>query len=342
MKRTETVHSYSFKLRTHCLCIIAVILFITGCSVPPKSESLTMTGIYFDTVISVEVWGAGQDVLDQCDSICSHYEQLFSPTIETSEISKINKAAGAPVQVSEETAELIQKGIEYGRISDGLFDITVAPAADLWDFHDRAIKETPDPAALSEAVQHIDYQKVQVEGTTITLQDPDAQIDLGGIAKGYIADRLKDYLKEAEIEHALINLGGNTLAIGGRYDGSDFVIGIQEPFADSGKVLAVLSISDLSVVSSGNYERYFEKDGVIYHHILDPRTGYPVQNELSQVTILSEYSVDGDALSTACFASGLNEGMKLIRSIDGVEAVFVTKDGAIHLSSESIPLEDYR
>ena len=130
------------------------------------------------------------------------------------------------------------------------------------------------------------------------------------------------------------------LAVGNRYDGTDFRIGIQEPFAKTGVPIAAVSVSDRSVVTSGDYERYFEKDGVIYHHILDPDTGYPVQNDLDQVTVISDKSVDGDALSTTCYALGLDEGMELIRSLDGVEAVFVTKDGEIHQSSDAVQVEN--
>ena len=130
------------------------------------------------------------------------------------------------------------------------------------------------------------------------------------------------------------------VALGGRYDRTDFRIGLQEPFAESGTVLASLSVSDQSVVTSGNYERYFEKDGTIYHHILDPDTGYPVENGLDQVTIISDLSVDGDALSTSCFVLGLEKGMKLINSLEGIEAVFVTSDGEMHVSSDAIKLEE--
>lgn len=289
-----------------------------------------MTGLYFDTVIQIEVWGADRSVLDECETICEHYEQLLSPTIETSEVSQINRAQGNPVTVSEETAELIRLGIEYGELSHGKFDITVASATDLWNFHDSEEKNLPDDNELAEAVSHIDYHNVKIDGNTVTLTDPDAKIDLGGIAKGYIADKLKEYLKDQDIEHALINLGGNMLALGGRPDGSDFKIGIQKPFATDGTVLTSLSVTDQSVVSSGNYERYFEQDGVIYHHILDPDTGYPVQNDLYQVTIISDSSVQGDALSTTCYALGLEDGMELIKSMDGVEAVFVTNDLKLH------------
>ena len=299
-----------------------------------------MNGMYFDTVVQVRAWGATRDIMDRCGELCAYYEGLFSATIDTSDVSKINRAHGQPVTVSEETAELIETGISYGELSDGRFDITIASASALWDFTENTEKVLPDGDALREAVSHIDYRCIRVEGNTVTLTDPDARLDLGGIAKGYIADRLKAYLESEGVEHALIDLGGNMLALGSRYDGTDFTIGIQKPFARTGTVMAAVSVSDRSVVSSGDYERYFEKDGVIYHHILDPDTGYPIQNELDQVTILSDASVDGDALSTACFALGLEDGMALIQRLDGVDAVFVTKDGEIHKSSSGLVLEE--
>lgn len=328
------------KLTEFCItAVLIMVVTLNGCTVPPKSESLTMTGTYFDTVVQIEVWGADQEIMEHCRQMCEDYEQMLSATIETSEISRINNAGGEPVEVSDETAGLIEEGIKYGDISDGRFDITIAPATDLWNFTDNEEKILPDPDELAEAVTHIDYHCIKVEGNTVTLTDPEARIDLGGIAKGYIADRLKEYLKDEGIEHALIDLGGNMLTLGRRYDGNDFRIGIQKPFADTGTAMAVVSVNDKSVVTSGDYERYFEKDGVIYHHILDPDTGYPVQNDLDQVTIISDQSVDGDALSTTCFAMGLEDGLELIRSLDGIEAVFVTKDGEMHTSSNEIELE---
>lgn len=319
--------------------LLSVMSLLSGCTTPPESESLTMNGIYFDTVVQVQAWGATEKIMNHCKELCEYYEELFSATIDSSEVSRINQAGGNPVNVSLETAELISKGIEYGRISEGRFDITIASASSLWDFTDNTSKQLPDSEELAEAVEHIDYRCIQINGNTITLTDPEARIDLGGIAKGYIADRLKEYLISEGVEHALIDLGGNMLALGGRYDGSSFRIGIQKPFAETGTVMAAVSVLDKSVVSSGNYERYFEKDGIIYHHILDPDTGYPVQNSLNQVTIISDNSVDGDALSTTCFTLGLEEGMKLIQSMDNTEAIFVTKDGELHTSSDKIDID---
>ncbi len=335
---------HRIRFRSGFIIFLLIFSFISitsgGCSAPLESESLKMTGTYFDTVVQIEAWGASRDVLDQCKEICVYYEELLSPSIETSEISGINHAQGAPVTVSDETARLLRLGIRYGELSGGEFDITIAAASDLWNFKDNDEGTLPDPGALKEAVSHIDYRCIEMEGNTVTLTDPQAKIDLGGIAKGYIADRLKDYLESEGIRHAMINLGGNVLTLGGRYDGTDFRIGIQKPFTEDGTVLGSLAVSDSSVVSSGDYERYFEKDGVTYHHILDPDTGYPVQNDLDQVTIISDRSVDGDALSTTCYVLGLEDGMDLIQSLDGVEAVFVTKDGELHMSSDSLPFTE--
>ena len=159
-------------------------------------------------------------------------------------------------------------------------------------------------------------------------------INLGAIAKGYIADKMKDYLLEEGVESAIIDLGGNVLCVGQRPDGSPFRIGVQMPFADRSETAAVMEISDKSVVSSGIYERYFEQDGVLYHHILNPSTGYPYENDLVSVTIISDESVDGDGLSTTCFALGLDKGMELINSLPDVQAVFITEDYQLHYSED--------
>ena len=312
----------------------SVILSLFGCSSPPANEKQQITGVYFDTVVTLTVWGADDEILAHCEQLCEQYENLFSRTVKTSDVSRINSSGGTPVTVSDETAELIQKSLDYAACSNGKFDITIGTVNRLWDFQDNEEKQLPDPESIEEALSHVNYQNVKVTGNTVTLTDPETQIDLGGIAKGYIADQLKEYLKSAGIEHALINLGGNILALGGHYDGTPFEIGIQKPFDETGTALTYLEVTDRSVVSSGNYVRYFEKDGKIYHHILDPDTGYPCENNLLQVTILSDSSIDGDALSTACYNLGLEKGMELIQSLDNVEAIFVTDDYQLHYSND--------
>jgi thiamine biosynthesis lipoprotein len=303
---------------------------VSGCTGPSSEESIKTTGMYFDTVISIEVWGSTDtSILAHCKDLCAEYEQLLSRTIDTSDISRINSANGAPVEVDARTAEVIGKGLYYSRLSKGAFDITIAPLSELWDIDDRP-GNIPGPAAIEEAKSHVNYKNVLLEGNTVTLKDPKAGIDLGAIAKGFIADKLKDYLTSREIEHALINLGGNIVAVGDKMNGEDFHIGIQKPFDEQNSAITSVDIKDKSVVSSGVYERYFKKDGKVYHHILNPFTGYPYDNHLLQVTIISDHSVDGDGLSTTCFALGLNKGGALIEDLDGIKAIFVTDDYNLH------------
>lgn len=320
------------KKATAFLTIILLILALSSCSLPRKDEKLSVTGLYFDTVIQIDAWGVRTSVLEECKEICEAYEALFSNKIETSEVSQINASAGSPVKVSQETLDLISLGLKYCELSGGKFDITIAPLSDLWNFTDNPDHVIPDAAAIEEARSHVDYKKVLIDekACTVTLQDPQAKIDLGGIAKGYIADRLKEYLKKEGVEHALINLGGNVLTLGTSSDGSPFRIGIQKPFDEQNIPIDTVEIQDRSVVSSGVYQRYFEKDGSLYHHILDPETGYPYANSLLQATVITDSSADGDALSTCCFALGLEEGIALAESLGDVQAVFVTDDYSLH------------
>ena len=310
----------------------ASILLLSGCSGLPRERSQTYTDTLFDTVISVQIFDSvDEDVLKGCEKLCKKYDSMFSNKIEDSEISRINSAGGNPVEVSKETIKLIKKGIYYSEMSDGAFDITLAPVSSLWDFKAET-PSVPSPEAIAEAVSHVNYENIIIRDNTVKLADPQAGIDLGAIAKGYIADRIKDYLEEEGVRHAMINLGGNVLAMGSKLDGSDYNIGIQKPFDETGEPITSVKISDKSVVTSGIYQRYFKADGKIYHHILDPNTGYPCENNLYSVTILTDSSLTADALSTTCFLLGYDRGMKLINQLDNVDAVFITNDNQIHYS----------
>ena len=310
----------------------ASILLLSGCSGLPRERSQTYTDTLFDTVISVQIFDSvDEDVLEGCEKLCNKYDSMFSNKIEDSEISRINSAGGNPVEVSKETIKLIKKGIYYSEMSDGAFDITIAPVSSLWDFKAET-PSVPSPEAIAEAVSHVNYENIIIRDNTVKLADPQAGIDLGAIAKGYIADRIKDYLEEEGVRHAMINLGGNVLAMGSKLDGSDYNIGIQKPFDETGEPITSVKISDKSVVTSGIYQRYFKADGKIYHHILDPNTGYPCENNLYSVTILTDSSLTADALSTTCFLLGYDRGMKLINQLDNVDAVFITNDNQIHYS----------
>lgn len=313
---------------------------ISGCAVRSSSSPISKSGFYFDTIITVTLYDAtDESLLEDCFSLAAQYENYFSNTRSDSDISKINASGGEPVTVHPETAELLETGIRYGDLSNGKFDITIGNLSDLWDFSTKALLEDVDasliPSAqeINDTLKTVDYHAVTVDGTTVTLTNPDARIDLGGIAKGYIADKMKEYLNKNGVTEGIINLGGNVLVLGEKKDKSPYTIGIQKPFTEDGSAMASVGVTDQTVVSSGVYERSFEVDGILYHHILDTSTGYPYDNGLLGVTIITENSVDGDALSTTCFSLGLLEGMKLIESLDDTEAVFITDDYALHTSS---------
>jgi len=314
--------------------ILLLICNLNGCQ--KNTVPITKTGFYFDTVISITIYDSSKEyALEHCLDLATHYEHLFSPTLEGSDVWNINHAAGAPVLVDAETAFLIKKALYYAELTDGLLNPSIAPLSSLWNFSSSAADDhtIPDSKEISERLMHTAYQGIWVEDLTVRLPDGQSSIDLGCIAKGYIADKMKEYLLEEQVESALINLGGNVLAVGTKPDTTPFLIGIQKPFAESGIAETTVSISNSSAVTSGIYERYFEEKGVLYHHILDPQTGYPVDNELASVTILSASSTDGDALSTSCLLLGLEDGMALIESLPDIEALFITKDGSLHYTS---------
>ena len=321
-------------IKTLSAVLTASALLLTGCSGAKSStqtdQDLTYTDMLFDTVIKIQILDpADESILDGLKKLCKKYDTMFSATNTDSELYKLNHANGQPFTVSSETANLIQEGIHYSELSGGAFDLTIEPVSALWDF--KADKPTvPSSDAIAQAVSHVDYTKVDIQDNTVTLEDPEAGIDLGAIAKGYIADQVKTYLKKQGIKHAIINLGGNVDVIGTKPDGSKYNIGIQKPFDESGEAITSVQLKDQTVVTSGIYERYFKKNGKLYHHILDPRTGYPCENNLYSVSIITDSSTKADALSTTCFLLGYEKGMELIQSMDGVEAIFITDDEKVH------------
>lgn len=308
------------------------------------------------TVCTIQLYDSTDyNILSECFALIDKYEKLFSRTLEGSELHQINlssakantdKAAdesGISFEISEELKNITELSLLYGSLSDGAFDISIAPLSSLWDFSNLEHKtEAPSSEAISHGLSLVNYRNLSLSGHTLTFAKKGMQLELGAVAKGYIADRVKEFLLSKGVTSALINLGGNILVVGEKPDGSAFQVGIQKPFEYRDSIVVAISqLKDCSVVSSGIYERYFyDKNGTFYHHILDPKTGYPCNTDLLQVTIISKDSATGDALSTACFALGLKKGMELIHSLPDVYAVFITSDGTLHFSDgflETIP-----
>jgi thiamine biosynthesis lipoprotein len=307
---------------------------------PP--EFITKSDFLLNTVVSINLYDKQEEALiDGCFDLIRKYETIYSRTDQSSELYALNHGISPLIEqsahrftysLSEELADILKPALAYSELTGGAFDLTIAPITSLWDFQ-AAEPALPGDKDLAQAIALVDYKNVQLSDHTINFAKEGIGIDLGAIAKGYIADRVKEYLLANGVQSAMINLGGNILCVGSKPDHSPFHIGIQKPYADRNETIAVMELTDLSVVSSGVYERFFELDGRSYHHILNPKTGYPYDNGIISVTIISEKSVDGDGLSTSCFALGLEKGLQLIESLPNTYAVFITDDYELHYSS---------
>lgn len=293
----------------------ALLVFLSGCTPNYNNSS---TRILMDTVVNISA-KAEYSVISEAMSLCEEYERLFSATVSDSEISRLN--SGEELRVSEDTLNLIKASINYSEATNGKFDITVGAVSRLWNFKDGVLPSAED---IKDNISLIDYKKIKLDNGVVNLGG--AIVDLGGAAKGYIGDKIRDFLKEKKVPSAVINLGGNLYILGEKQD-----IGIKNPFADGN--IATIRVGNKAVVTAGTYERAFKKDGINYHHILDTATGYPVNTDVVSATVIAENGTDADIISTFLVALGLNEGLKFIEAREGIEALFITTDGEIHISS---------
>lgn len=319
------------------LSMIFSLLLLTGCfSRQDQNKPVVKTSFLMDTLVKITAYGPGaSDAIDKAFDEILEIQNKMTAKGETSEVISINNAAGkGKIKVSEETINVIERGLYYSHLSAGRFDITIGPLIELWGIGTEAAK-VPSEAQLKAATQLVDYKKVLLnkEENSVMLERENMGIDLGAIAKGYAADAVKEVLLNEGVDSAAIDLGGNIMLIGSKPDGSPWRVGLQSPFDTRGNIFATLEVVDKTLVTSGTYERYFEYQGKRYHHILDPQTGYPVENGLSSVTIIANSSMDADGLSTAAFALGLKDGMELIKKTPGISAVFVTDERKVYTSS---------
>mgnify|MGYP000848407591 CR=1 FL=1 len=335
------------KIKKHFIKNILILLItaigISGCTLSPKnsqnhktsSSYITKSSFLLNTIITITIYDKqDENILNNAIDLIGDYEKIFSRTDRESELSKVNQEISnsnniKEIEISDELTEILRYGLYYSQLSEGAFDITIGPLTSIWDFTSSE-PSLPSNNDIQDALHYVNYDSLQLENNKIISYKPGASIDLGAIAKGYIADKVKEYLVSTGVESAIINLGGNILCIGNKPDGSPFKIGIQKPFADRDETIAAMEITDLSVVSSGIYERFFIKDDKTYHHILNPTSGYPYESDLISVSIISEQSVDGDGLSTTCFALGLEKGMELVENMPNTYGIFITKDYKIH------------
>lgn len=338
-------------------CMLALAVLISGCG--PKNgngsaedngsveggaqfgtengvQTVAQTFYIYDTVVNLKLYGdqAGQQHMDDIYAILEDLDLKLSRTKEGGEVYAINEAAGKEaVAVSDDTFEVVQMSVDNAAQTDGLFDPTIGPLVDLWNIGNGG-ESVPDEAAIKAAAALTDYKDIILDESaqTVMLAREGMMLDLGGIGKGYAADRIADYLREQGIESAMINLGGSSIiGLGTKPGGLEWNIGLQDPDKSRGTQLGTIKIADEVIDASGVYERFFMQDGVRYHHIIDPYTGYPSQDGLKSLTIMSKNATDAEFLSTGVFLMGLEDGLKYFQEErPDVEAFFITDDNLIY------------
>ncbi|MBE6949242.1 MAG: FAD:protein FMN transferase [Ruminococcaceae bacterium] len=312
------------------LLIVAMLFSLTGCGMRNYSE----TGFFLDTVITITVYDDDNSSIEAAFNEIERLEKLLSNTISDSDVCRVNNSSGW-VEISPEMQEIVEKSLNYYRLTGGAFDITINPLTALWNVNGGG--PVPSDSEIQNRLRMVDFTKVQLHDGSIYAGN-NTEITLGGVAKGYIADKICELLKENGVEHGIINLGGNVVVFGGDPDGGDYTVGIRDPFGSETDLIGTVSISNGTVVTSGAYERFFVENDRIYHHIIDPATGYPSDSGISGVTIVAQDSALADALSTAVYIMGVQEGLELIEALNDVECIIIDDYGDITLSSG---MDDY-
>lgn len=322
------------------LCML-LIISQTGCG---AKEPVSQEFFCLDTVCTITVYGQSQGesekIIEEAVQMCEDYENMLSRTVRDSDVDRINTAGCKPVKVSDDTVAVIEKGIELGELSGGKFDITIGAVSSMWDFDEGVL---PENAAIQSALKTVDYKQISIDGNKVALGIEGAMLDLGGIAKGYIADRVTDLLRDNGVEQAIINLGGNVVAIGEKESGTPWVVGIERPYSDRTEIIGALEAADETVTTSGVYERCFNKNGKLYHHVLDPETGYPMETANEAVTVLgpSGMSAESDAFGTIFLMLGQEASEEILKKYPDFRVAFIDKKDNVSTLNDMriIPVE---
>ncbi|SET27049.1 thiamine biosynthesis lipoprotein [Natronincola peptidivorans] len=329
------------------LLLLMVSFILISCSEKPDEVLTEQKEQQFvlNTLAAIQIYSPsdeeGNRALSKAYQRVHQIENSMSITIEDSDIYKLNEKAGIEsVKVSDETLQVLKSGIDFYELTDGTFNIGLGTLIELWRKSIEAsdsdyISQKPSIEEVQWAKNHVDLQQLEIDGSKVYIRDPHMMINLGGIAKGYAVDEAARILKEEGIKSGYVNFGGDIYVMGPKPDGSPWRMGIQNPTIGVSDVIASIELVNKSIVSSGNYERFFidEETGEHYHHIIDSETGYPTANELVSVSIISNTSMEGDVFSTATFVMGLEEGLHFIESLPDVEGIFVTKDQDVYVTS---------
>lgn len=322
------------------IAITALVVFLSACSEDdpePQREQRQLLGT--NSIITIYDASIPDDAFDRYFSRVEEIQDRMSineSDYDDTEVMQINRNAGEQaVEVSEDTFYVIEQGKEWGRITDGIFDISVTPLVRLWGIGTSS-EQVPSEEEREEALSRIDYRNVELDDSdnSVYLSEEEMGIDVGGIAKGFAVDEIASMMDEDGVESAIVDFGGDLYTIGERPTGDPWRIGIQHPSGRRQQLLAVITSSNESVVTSGPYERYFESDGERYHHIFDVNTGAPSRSGLVSATVIGPEALGADVLSTTIFVMGLERGTELIDSLPEYEAVFATEEGGIYTTGD--------
>ncbi len=313
--------------------LMTMVLCTTGCTVGNASEDKAEKEIYaMDTIMTLTMYGEqAETALKEAETMIYKYDALFSVTDDSSDVATLNAASGSAVTVDEDTYDLVQRCIEISDDTEGLFDISIYPLVKAWGFTTED-EHVPSDSERTEAMAKVDYENIKLLKDNQIQLDDGMQIDLGGIAKGFLSQKIMDMCKENGVDSAIVSLGGNVQTIGTKEDGSKYVVGITDP-SDGTSIYGTLEVEDKAVVTSGIYQRYFEEDGVTYHHIMDVRTGMPADNDLASVTVIADDGGTADALATALYVMGEDKAIEYQKKHPDIQIILIRKDGS-YLQSE--------
>lgn len=312
--------------------VILSILLLSGCGLSDEGEPARAQIFAMDTVMEITVYGEkGEEAVQAAEKKIRQWENLFSVNKSNSDIARINAYSGTYQSVSGDTLEIIKRSCEISERTEGLFDISIYPIVRAWGFTTGQY-QVPTVKNRKQLCQKVDYKKIHCQGSQVFIPKG-MELDLGGIAKGYASHHIIEMFRQMGVDSAIVSLGGNVETLGKKMDGNLYKIGIKDPFSPE-ELLGTVAIEDKAVITSGGYERYFEADGAVYHHIMDKRTGAPAKSDLASVTIVADDGVLADGLSTALFVVGSERAQAMQKEREDFEMILVKQDGEVIISHD--------